>query len=102
MVDASNPVQPVSKEEMAEAFSGPAAIANKVYVTITPAGVRLAFAEGNPDIARPMFRSAVLLPFADAMSFSQVLASMLETNVKFVVPPPPQPITGQVVGPKIG
>ena len=58
--DPDKPV-PVSEEELQIAFSGPAVAANKVYVTLNPAGVRITFTEQrNPKVV-PVFRTAVLV-----------------------------------------
>ena len=65
-----NTTKTVSDDEMAVAYSGAAVFSNKFYVTITPAGPRIAFTEVRPGTDMPLFRTAVVLPFPDADSFS--------------------------------
>lgn len=70
--------QPVSEEEMRTIFSGPALAANKIYVTVSPAGVRLTFCEQWGKVVPATFRTAVLMSFPDAIALSDLLARQLE------------------------
>ena len=72
-----------SQEQIELAFSGPALLSNKVYITVTHAGMRLAFMEGSSS-GQEYLRTAVLLPFQDAFAFSDLLAKMLATHVKVI------------------
>lgn len=72
----------VSNDEMEIAYAGPALLANKFYVSINPAGVRIAFAELHPQLNSPVFRTAVLLPFPDALALLQITSELIEKNVK--------------------
>ena len=59
-------------QEVLIAGGGPAIFANRFYVTLTPAGVRIAFAE-QLEGALPAFRTAILLPFQDAIGLAKIL-----------------------------
>lgn len=84
--ETADPVRPVSKDEMKIAFAGPAPLANRFFISITPAGARIAFAEQHGD-AEPVFRSAALLDFSDAYALVDVLKALLDRNVKIHVTP---------------
>jgi hypothetical protein len=68
---------PLPEEELEIAFSGPAIAANKVYATRTNAGLRLAFTEQRNPTAAPIFRTAVLMPFQDAIGLRDLLSRLL-------------------------
>jgi hypothetical protein len=67
----------VSQEELDAAFAGPAVLANRVTVTIGPAGVLIAFSELTREGLLPQLRARVVMPIQDAMSFSKLLVGML-------------------------
>lgn len=77
---SSNTIKAVSDDELAIAYSGPAVLANKFYVTLTPAGPRIAFTEVHGD-QKPQFRTAVVLPHPDAVALYELLGRMLKENV---------------------
>lgn len=60
--------------ETAVAFSGPAVLANRTYVSLVAAGVRLSFTEQDQPNSPVHFRTAVVLSAADAIAFKNVLA----------------------------
>lgn len=72
----------VSPEEMRTAFSGSAVLSNKFYVSITESGVRIAFCEDHPFVGSAQFRTAVLLPFGDAIALSELISSLIAENVR--------------------
>lgn len=78
----------VSDEEMAVAYSGPALATNKFYVSITSGGVRIAFAEVNPQVRLPAFRTAVMLPFPDALTLAELVNRLVHENVQIVMEGP--------------
>lgn len=68
----------VSDDELRAAFSGPAIFSNKFYATTGPGGVRIAFMEGAGDLGPPIFRTAVILPFQDALGLRDLLITQLK------------------------
>lgn len=80
---ASGPV-PVSEEDLRAAFSGPAVRSNKIFLSMTEGGVRLAFMEQHGDVVLPVFRAAVLLSFQDALSLRDLIARQLEGLQEFL------------------
>jgi hypothetical protein len=71
-------IQSVSVVELGIAYSGPATLVNRFYVTIGEHGVRIAFAERTADGRFLHFRSAVVLSFTDAIQLKAVLGRLLE------------------------
>ena len=67
----------VPDEELRGAFSGAAVRSNKIYLSITDSGVRIAFMEQHGNAVPPIFRSAVILSFADAFSLRDLIARQL-------------------------
>jgi hypothetical protein len=82
----------MSSEEMSASFAGPAYLVNKIYLTRTPAGVRLAFMEQAAD-QLPSFRTAVLLSYQDALALRNLISRQLKEieDVLKSAPPPGQP-----------
>lgn len=76
----ANTTRKVTPEELAIAYSGPAVLTNKFYITMTPTGVRIAFTEVQGEGYQPQFRTAVLLPFQDALALQQLLGRMIGDN----------------------
>jgi hypothetical protein len=62
------------------AFSGPAPMANKIYLTISPVTGRLAFVEFPPDVdgGPPHFRAAVTLTINDLIALQKLLNDNLK------------------------
>ena len=77
-------IAPSTKDELDAAFSGAAIYVNKTFVTVTQAGLRLAFAEARGPNEASVFRSAVLLSYPDAFALLDLLQKMLKENVEFV------------------
>jgi hypothetical protein len=81
MADVGKPeavkASPVSEDELQIAFSGPAIASNKVYVTLSPGGIRIAFTEQRTSAAQPSFRSAVMMNFQDAIALRNLLSQIL-------------------------
>jgi len=78
-------IRGITDEEMVVAFSGPAPLANRFFITIGSSGARIAFAEQVGEKVPPAFRTAVLLPFPDAQSLVEILGALLKRSVKFEV-----------------
>ena len=57
--------------------SGAAVLANKMYATIMPHGLRLTFAETNPSSPSPAFRAAVFVSFQVAAALFDLLHRQL-------------------------
>ena len=68
----------VTEEDLAVAFSGPAPIANRFFITTTAHGVRIAFAEQSAPGKILSFRTAVALGVEDAISLYKLLQGMLK------------------------
>ncbi len=68
-------------DDVKTAFAGPAIHANRMIWTVSDAGVRLAFLESFPDKVPAMFRTAVLLSFADAAALREQLAAALTNKM---------------------
>ena len=75
--EAPSVVASVSNEELRTSFSGPAVRSNKIYLSLTDGGVRIAFTEQHGDAVPPIFRTAVILSFADALSLRDLIARQL-------------------------
>lgn len=61
-------------QEIGDAIlSIPAPYANKIYSTITPAGMRLSFVEHNVATEKGVARSAVFLSFEDVEAMIELL-----------------------------
>jgi hypothetical protein len=78
----------VPPEEVAAAFSGPAVLANKFYLTTMPAGARLAFCEQRQTSSLPEFRAAVIISVQDAVELMHLLNRMIgpiEEQIKAVL-----------------
>jgi hypothetical protein len=59
------------------AFSGPAVLVNRFFVSIVPSGVRIAFAEQNGPQKSVLFRTAVTMSIQDGISLYQVVHGLL-------------------------
>lgn len=68
----------VSDEELRVAFSGAAISSNKIYVTLTGAGARITFMEQLGEVVTPVFRTAVVLSYPDALALRDVLTRTLK------------------------
>ena len=79
--NATNPV-PVSSDELTMAFTGPAFLVNKMYLTMTPATGRIAFMEVPPGMQTPVFRTAVVMTVNDLLELRDLLNRMLEGKVQ--------------------
>ena len=66
-----------SEEELRIAFDGPAIAANRYFINVGPAGVRIAFTEQRPP-SPPIFRSAVMLAHQDAVNLKNLLVVLLK------------------------
>ena len=78
-------VKQVSAQEMQVAFSGPAILSNRFFVTLGAAGARRAFAEQSTPETQPVFRAAVVMPFQDAIELARVLRLVLSDIEKQLV-----------------
>lgn len=67
----------ISDAELRTAFAGPAVAANRIYITTTSLGLRIAFAEQNGEKVAPAFRTAIVLSFQDAISMKDLLTRLL-------------------------
>lgn len=68
---------PVSDDEIRAAFSGPAFHANKIYLTLTKAGARMAFMEQQGTAVPPQFRTAAIMSMEDAVALKNLLVDKL-------------------------
>jgi hypothetical protein len=69
-----------SAEEMAEAFSGSAVFANKIYLTLIGPNARLAFAELTQPDQKPVFRSAVIMTINDLFALQDAIGNLTPTR----------------------
>lgn len=60
-----------------KASDGPAQLSNRFFINLGPTGVRIAFAEQFGQNNPPSFRTAVVLPFDDALELAKLLESLL-------------------------
>lgn len=86
--------RPSTSEETQVAFAGPAQAADRVFATVGPSGVRLAFAEQDPSTGACHFRGAVMLPPAAAFALGQMLREMIAVEA---VPQAPATPTAPLV-----
>lgn len=85
----------ISDEELRVAFAGPAILANRILVTKTSAGLRMAFLEKLPDKVPSAYRTAVVVGYQDAISLKELLIQQLKeiedqlaaTDTEAKVPP---------------
>lgn len=70
--------------ELLESFSGPAVLANRIFLTITGSGARLSFMEQHGDKVPPQFRTAVILSFEDALALRDLLERQLKDIEKSI------------------
>ena len=68
----------VSDEELRAAFSGPAVRSNKIYLSMTDSGIRIAFMEQHGTSVPPIFRLAVSVSFPDAFALRDLIARQLD------------------------
>lgn len=83
----------LSQEELTALFSGPAPLANKIYVSIAPHGLcRVSFVEfPSEGTSGPQFRSAATLSIADLLALRDLITQSIEqSGVKFSVVNPAQ------------
>jgi len=70
-------LKPVSPEETEVSFHGPAFMANRFFIHVGPSAVRISFAEQSGPDAKPFFRTAVAMPFQDAIQLVKVLGTLM-------------------------
>jgi len=70
----------LSEDELRAAFAGPAFHSNKIYLSITGSGARLAFMEQQGEPVPPTFRTAVVLSLPDALALRDLITRMLSEN----------------------
>lgn len=68
----------LSKNELEISFSGPALATNRFFVSISPAGMRVAFAEQHSADMEPKFRTAIIMSIQDALAMRDLLNNMLK------------------------
>jgi len=68
----------LSKNELEVSFPEPAMATNRFFVSLGPAGMRLAFAEQHGVDMGPKFRTAVIMSMPDAISLRDLLNNMLK------------------------
>ncbi len=71
-------VRGLSEQELELAYSGPAMAANRLFVTITPSGVRITFAEQTGPGKPAHFRTAVIMSIQDGIALRDVLSKTLK------------------------
>lgn len=67
-------------DELDIVFGGPAVASNKFYINVSAGGIRITFAESAEGLAKAKFRSAVMLSFQDAISFSGLIAKVVDEH----------------------
>jgi hypothetical protein len=67
-----------SEEELRASFSGPAFNSNRFYSSTVSAGLRIAFMKQHGKAVSPIFRTAVLLSFPDAIALRNLLIRQLK------------------------
>lgn len=77
----------ITDADTATINSGPAIFANKMYATLSPQGMRLTFAEANPALPAPAFRTAVFLSYSDAAALMDLLQRQLSLIEVLDTPP---------------
>lgn len=70
--------RPVSEEDLRAIFSGPALHSNRMFATNLAAGMRIAFMEQVGEHVPPIFRTAVVLAYSDAVHLRDLLNRQLE------------------------
>lgn len=73
----------ISDEDYLAMFEGPAFASNRMFMTVTQDGVRLAFMEQHGTRVPPQFRTAVALSFANAFALRDLLERQLK-NIRAV------------------
>ncbi len=68
----------VSDQELAAALEVPATLSNKTYVTMTPFGVRITFAEAHENVKDPKCHTAVFMNPLDCIQLRDLLSSAVE------------------------
>lgn len=68
----------ISDEEIRESFSGPAFLSNRILLTRTAAGARLAFMERRSNNTPSTLRAAVIIPYQDALALRDLLSIQLK------------------------
>ncbi|MFN0191076.1 MAG: hypothetical protein ACKVP5_03745 [Aestuariivirga sp.] len=76
-VKARQPSLTVPPHELEAAYAGAAPLTNRFVVTMSAAGVRIAFLEEDGTGGPLHFRTASLLSFADAIALKNLLGTML-------------------------
>ena len=66
-------VSNITDEDLVASFSGPAVLSNKIVLTKTPSGVRLAFLEMQVGKMPPSFRAGVILGYENAIALKDLL-----------------------------
>ena len=84
----------VSEAELNVLLSGPAVLANKMYVTGHQAGARITFCEQLGANTVPVFRSAVYIGYAELESLIGLLQKAMERIEAVEVQVPPGETTG--------
>lgn len=77
MAETTQTTQPVSEREIEIALSGSAVAVNKFFIFVQDGGVRIAFTEQFTPEKEAHFRTAVMLPYQDAINLADVLKEML-------------------------
>lgn len=65
-------------DDASAAFEGPAVLSNRFFVSVSDAGVRIAFCEKWGQENPTLFRTAVTMGYADAIDLHKLLKKMLQ------------------------
>lgn len=76
------PMPSLGDADLRASFAGEAVHANKVFLSKTSGGVRLAFMEVWGEIVSPQFRTAVFLSYPDAVALRDLLNVQLDDVAK--------------------
>ncbi len=74
----SEKVRALSQKELEIAFSGPAVLTNRFYVTIGAYGIRISFTEVQNNDADPVFRTGCVMCIQDGIRLKNLLQEMLK------------------------
>jgi hypothetical protein len=76
------PLGKLEDDDLRAAFAGEAVLSNKVYMTKSPGGVRLAFMEVWGEAVPPQFRTGIFLSYPDAVALRDLLVRQLDDVAK--------------------
>lgn len=73
MSKKNQPTGNISSQELAATLDVPAIFSNKTYLTNTPTGIRITFAETHPNVQKPKCHVSVILNPIDCIQLKDLL-----------------------------